>query len=108
MQIDVEAGVKPLIPALLFSCAAIFALVGHAVSVPQTGQMAVVFPFGTNSASAVSLVVESGGSIVTTTQLANIVVAAAADEGFQGRVRAAGALFFFNAAGLCGDLGFLS
>lgn len=69
---------------------------------PQTGQVAVVFPFGTTTATAMALVVKAGGRFISSTQLDNVVVAYAADSQFAARVHDTGALFLLAGRGLCG------
>ena len=68
---------------------------------PATGEMAVVFPFGTDQRAAYRMILAEGGQFVGGSQLANILIAYASDSGFADRIRAAGALFTLAAHGLC-------
>ena len=69
---------------------------------PATGEMAVVFPFGTDQQTAYRLILAQGGRLVGGSRLANILIAYAPDAGFSARIRSAGALFTLAAHGLCG------
>lgn len=98
---DVHPGMT-LLPSLLLGGAAIIITLATFYAPPARGEVAVVFPFGTRSEAAISLIGAAGGRLVTTTQLDNVVVAFATDPQFLDRVRALGALFGFAGRGLCG------
>ncbi len=90
-----------MIPALLIG--AISLIIGGAAfyAPPSIGQMAVVFPFGTDQVTAYKIVLADGGSFVGGSKFQNIVIAYAPDAGFAHRVQASGALFTLAARGLC-------
>lgn len=90
-----------LLPALLIAGAAFGGGVVVDYAPPATGQMAVVFPFGTTEAQALGAIIAAGGRYVGPTRLDNIAVAVASDTGFAGRIRAAGAWLTLAAQGLC-------
>lgn len=94
---------KPAIPALVFALTVFSSISTTALWTDNTGEMGIVFPLGMNSTAVMTAIIQSGGALVTTTRLDNVVVAASRDIHFQERARAHGALFFFKAAGLCGD-----
>lgn len=94
---------KQFLPALLFAAFSALALAAPQRA-PETGQMAVVFPPFTSEETAWAIVRQAGGSLVAPTRLPNVVVAHAADSGFQTRVGALGALFFLAATGLCAPI----
>lgn len=90
-----------LLPAVLLS-ALVFAVGAVAFYLPPAqGEMAVIFPFGTDEATAYALILEDGGRFVAPSRFANVVIAYAADPGFADRIRASGALFTLAAHGLC-------
>lgn len=92
---------KGLLPAVLLS-GLVFAAGAVAFYLPPAkGEMAVVFPFGTDEATAYALILADGGRFVAPSRFSNVVIAYADDTGFAGRVRASGALFTLAAHGLC-------
>lgn len=91
-------------PALALAAFVFIATAIALYAPPTRGEMAVVFPFGTDDETAYQLVLEAGGNFVGPTRLPNIVVAFASDEGFGDRIRNAGALLLLAAQGLCGPL----
>lgn len=92
---------RDLAPAAIFSALSL-GIAGLAMAKPPArGEMAVVFAPFTGELAAWALVREAGGLIVSPTQISNVVIAYAPDDGFQDRVRALGALFFVSATGLC-------
>ncbi len=90
-----------MIPALFIG--GISLVIGGAAfyAPPSTGQMAVIFPFGTDQVTAYKIILADGGSFVSGSKFPNIVIAYATDAGFGQRVRASGALFTLAARGLC-------
>jgi hypothetical protein len=93
--------VRALIPALALGLVTLAAVAADRLQPAERGAVAVVFPPSVDETAAWERVLASGGLIVGSTQLPNVVVAFAPDAGFEGRVRARGALLFMKASGLC-------
>ena len=90
-----------LLPALLLSGAVMVVAVIAFYAPPAQGEMAVVFPFGTDNKTAYALILAEGGRFVSASQFSNIAIAYAMDPGFAARIRMSGALFTLAAHGLC-------
>jgi hypothetical protein len=89
------------LPAMVFSVFSFvfFALV--TVAPPAVGETTVVFAPGTSEAEAWQRVVSSGGYVVSSTTLSNVVIAYAAEQTFASQLFLNGALSFAAAPGLC-------
>ena len=92
---------RELVPALCFSAIAVALAVGMTMAAPARGEMAVAFSPFTSELTAWAIIREAGGLMVAPTKLPNVVVVYAADDAFQERARALGALLFLKATGLC-------
>jgi len=68
---------------------------------PQTGEVGVVFAPWTDQGAAIAAIVAAGGRVVDAGRLPNVMIAYAADDGFDERVREKGAWFTAAANGLC-------
>ena len=90
-----------LLPAVLLSALVVAAGTAAFYAPPAQGEMAVVFPFGTDSKTAYALILAEGGRFVSASQISNVAIAYATDTGFADRIRASGALFTLAAHGLC-------
>ncbi|KKB11026.1 hypothetical protein VE25_14665 [Devosia geojensis] len=90
-----------LAPAL--GVAVLSAILGAAAlhAPPETGEMGVVFAPWTGQGEAIATIAAAGGRVVDTGRLPNVVIAYAADAGFDDRVRQMGAWFITAASGLC-------
>ena len=97
-----ERPLAGLLPAAALAAFVFAAGAAASYAPPATGEMAVVFPFGTDQRTAYQMIVAEGGQLVGGSRLANILIAYAPDAGFAARIRGAGALFTLAARGLCG------
>lgn len=91
-----------LLPALLVGFTTLAIGAASAYAPPSTGEMAVVFPPGTDEIEAFERVVQAGGLIVGPSRFGNVVIALAPDPGFAARVAQQGALLTLKATGICG------
>lgn len=90
-----------MLPALLVAAGVFCVGMAAAYAPPDKGEVAVVFPIGTDEYTAYSTIQAAGGRFVAGSKFSNIVVAYAADAQFHDRVKELGGLFTLAAFGLC-------
>jgi len=90
-----------LVPAVLIALVALFTEAAVFYAPPEKGQMAVFFPPSTTESVAISAIASAGGSFVSSSRFANIVIAYAPDAGFRERIAKHGGWFTLAAEGLC-------
>jgi hypothetical protein len=93
-----------LAPALLVACFATSTGFAAFYAPPPTGELGVVFAPWVSEVEAVAAVAAAGGRLGNPSRLPNVLVAYAADPGFDARVRSRGAWFTVAARGLCGPV----
>jgi hypothetical protein len=96
-----RGGFVALLPALAVAFVTANTALLTLYAPPAMGQMGVVFAPWVSESQAFGAVLAAGGKLANSSRFPNILVAVAPDEGFDARVRAAGALFTISALGLC-------
>jgi hypothetical protein len=92
------------VPAVGIACFAISVGFAAFYAPPPQGELGVVFAPWISEVEAVNAVVAAGGRLVNGSRLPNVLVAYAADPGFEARVKQYGAWFTVAARGLCGPV----